>query len=480
MPLRIAATSGEHGLAPRRAGTDRHAEHLTHIEKTHMALELSNALSTYAVSTRLEDLSAADVARMVDAYTNWVGCTAGGCRANAVDIAARTYASFSPAGQHAGLGRSERLGLTDAISLDSLSSAVQGFDDTHLETILHPTGPVAAALLGLARTQAVSGPQFIEALYVGMEVQCRIGLAFASKGTGAKRGWYATGLAGGVGAAAAVGRILGFSEAQMRNAFGLAAARAAGNRGTHGTMAGAYVPSLAAESGFVAAKLTAAGFTCGARALDGSNGLLELVTDQPAIERALRDLGLVSEATKTAFKPYPAGIVVHPIIDACLSLVRDHGLLSADIERVDLEVPPVTHELGARKRPQDEFEAAVSVFYWAATSLVTGRAGAAEAGVEMTRDPRIRDLQDRIFLTPSPALADDQCKAVAKTTDGRTVEVFVEHAVGSLDRPMSSADLDAKFLTGAQAAYPLQRAERLLQACRGVLSQNDVSVILKI
>ncbi len=58
--------------------------------------------------------------------------------------------------------------------------------------------------------------------------------------------------------------------------------------------------------------------------------------------------------------------------------------------------------------------------------------------------------------------------------------MFVEHAVGSISRPMSSADLHAKFLTGAQAAYPPQRAERLLRACREVLSEKDVSAILQI
>lgn len=53
------------------------------------------------------------------------------------------------------------------------------YDDTHLETIIHPTGPVAAALLGITETlqRPVSGKEFITALVAGIEVECKCGLA---------------------------------------------------------------------------------------------------------------------------------------------------------------------------------------------------------------------------------------------------------------------------------------------------------------
>lgn len=53
------------------------------------------------------------------------------------------------------------------------------YDDTHLETIIHPTGPVAAALLSIAETlqRPVSGEEFITALVAGIEVECKCGLA---------------------------------------------------------------------------------------------------------------------------------------------------------------------------------------------------------------------------------------------------------------------------------------------------------------
>ncbi|CAE6844332.1 hypothetical protein [Paraburkholderia domus] len=75
---------------------------------------------------------------------------------------------------------------------------------------------------------------------------------------------------------------------------------------------------------------------------------------------------------------------------------------------------------------------------------------------------------------------DDQCKATATTKDGRTVDVSIEHAVGSLARPMTGADIDAKFLANVQPTYSRQQAQLLLQTCRSDLSSTDVSTILDI
>jgi len=55
---------------------------------------------------------------------------------------------------------------------------VHDYDDTHLDTIIHPTGPVASALLAVAEWKGgFSGKEFLLALIVGIEVECKLGLA---------------------------------------------------------------------------------------------------------------------------------------------------------------------------------------------------------------------------------------------------------------------------------------------------------------
>ncbi len=87
------------------------------------------------------------------------------------------------------------------------------FDDTHLRTVIHPAGPVLSAILALAEYQPVSGGDFLNAMVLGVEAECRIGNAVYPAHYDV--GWHITGTAGVFGAAAAVGKLLGLSEQQM-------------------------------------------------------------------------------------------------------------------------------------------------------------------------------------------------------------------------------------------------------------------------
>ena len=140
-----------------------------------------------------------------------------------------------------------------AALMNGISSHVLDFDDTHLKTVIHPAGPVASAILALAETRPVSGRDFLHALVLGAEVECRIGNAVYPAHY--DRGWHITGTTGVFGAAAASGRLLGLSEQQMRWAFGLAATQPVGLREMFGTMTKSFHPGRAAQNGLTAAVL---------------------------------------------------------------------------------------------------------------------------------------------------------------------------------------------------------------------------------
>jgi 2-methylcitrate dehydratase PrpD len=437
-------------------------------------------LATYAVRTPPTELPAGALAHAADAFVNWVGCALGGAHHPTVDRAADAFRSITQAGPHRALGRGDHHGIVEVVSLDCLSSAVLAYDDTHIDTVLHPTGPVAAALLGIARERAVSGEEFLAALSIGMEVECRVGLSFTAPGAGGKQGWYATGVAGGIGAAAASGRLLGFDTAKTKHAIGIAAARASGNRGTHGSMTGNYVPSLAAESGYISAKMAAAGFECGTNALDGPNGLLQLIAERPAIDRALEGLGTVSEAARTAFKPYPSGIVTHPVIDACRTLMSDHDVTAADIESVSFDVAQTAMNLGGKRRPQDLYAAQVSLSFWAAGTLLCGTATVELMHEGALKDHALLDMEDRLSFEVDRLLELGQCRAAATLKDGRSLTVHIAHVTGSPQRPMTSADVDAKFLSLATPGSTHSTALELLSRCRSVNRAENVATHIEV
>ncbi|MGZ8265666.1 MAG: MmgE/PrpD family protein, partial [Burkholderiales bacterium] len=146
-------------------------------------------------------------------FVNWVGCAVGGCRHETVERALAALGPFSGAREATVLGRTDRLDIMLAALLNGITSHTFDFDDTHLKTVIHPSGPVASAILALAERWPVAGDVFLHAFVLGVEVECRIGNSVYPEHYNV--GWHITGTAGVFGAAAAAGRLLGLTEQQM-------------------------------------------------------------------------------------------------------------------------------------------------------------------------------------------------------------------------------------------------------------------------
>src|ERR1700684_2821927 len=90
------------------------------------------------------------------ALLNWFGCTFGGCRADLMDRAFAVADRLSGPREALVLGRGRRLDIANAAFLNCYSSSLNAFDDTHLVSIAHPTGPVAATVLAIAEHKTVA------------------------------------------------------------------------------------------------------------------------------------------------------------------------------------------------------------------------------------------------------------------------------------------------------------------------------------
>jgi 2-methylcitrate dehydratase PrpD len=439
---------------------------------------ITEAIAEFALSASYASLSPQVQGETSRTVVNWVGCALGGAPTPTVEAAIRGLQSYSAPGRCRVIGRHERFDAAGAAMVNCLASAAHAFDDTHLATITHPTGPVISALLALAEHQPIQGKDFLTALMVGMEIECRLSAVITAPDTGASAGWYITGVTGSIGAAAAVGRILGLDRTAMVSALGLAAAQSCGTRGTHASMACAYVPALAAQAGFVAAMMARAGFECGPAAVAGRNGVVEVIAPNADHQAITRDLGRHWEVLGNAYKPYPCGIVIHSAIDACLELVRKHKPDPDDIAEVAFDVTPGALALCWRRLPNSELEAQVSLYHWLAATLVHGEATVAQAQLACIQDPWVRELQPRITATSNPALAIDQAKVTMRMRNGTSHSACIEHGVGSLIKPMSDDDLSTKFLSQARGVLSDDNAQGLLAASWNVRQLENVASLL--
>jgi 2-methylcitrate dehydratase PrpD len=434
---------------------------------------ITRELASFAVKSRFDALPAHVRLETARAFLNWMGCVFGGCREPAVEIA---VASVTEAGGHPQasiIGHARRTDVASAAFVNCLSSSILAFDDTHLATVTHPTGPVAAALLAFCEKQPVSGEDFLNALALGIEIQCRLSNVLLLPPAQPNVAIYITGVTGPIGGAVALGRLLGLDEQKMTWAIGLAATQAAGFRATHGSMAGLVVPALAARSGVHAVMLAAKGFTCSDHVLEGDKGFVEIFSSGADINQATEGLGDRFELLSNAYKPYPCGIVVHPVIDACLEIV-EQMTNAASPAMVTLKVHPLALSLTGRREPKTVLEAQISLFHWAAAVLLRRAAGLAQLRQDCIDDPVIKDLRGRINAIGDAKLGRDEAIAEVTLADGSSLRSHVKHARGSIARPMTDAELDEKFRGQAGVVLSGEASERLLRLCRNVAGLKDV------
>jgi 2-methylcitrate dehydratase PrpD len=74
-------------------------------------------------------------------------------------------------------------------------------------------------------------------------------------------------------------------------------------------------------------------------------------------------------------------------------------------------------------------------------------------------------LRERVTATIEPGLKGDQARIVITLRDGRRLDKFVEHVIGSRERPMSDADIEGKYAGLVEGILEPDRAHRLMELC---------------
>ena len=396
-------------------------------------------------------------------FLNWVGCAVGGARHEAAQAALHALAMLQPAPQATVLGRAERIDMAGAALVNGITSHVFDFDDTHLKTIIHPAGPVASAVLALAETTGATGRQVIDALVLGIDVSCRLGNVMYPEHY--DRGWHITGSTGTLGAAAGCARLLGLDEERTAMALGIAASQPIGMREQFGTMTKPFHPGGAARAGLLSALLAKHGFTASPKAIEAPRGYAQVVSTKCDWSEATDELGSRFEISFNTYKPFACGIVIHPAIDACVQL-RARGVKAEDVERIELKVHSLVLELTGKKEPQDGLQGKFSVYHGCAAGLLFGRAGEPEYADAIVRREDVTALRRKVVATVDDSIDEASADVTAILKDGRREHVFVAHAIGSLERPMTDADLEGKFHALVEPVLGKRRAEDLVAACR--------------
>jgi len=402
-------------------------------------------LGAFIASSRPGTLPAALRHEGLRSLLNFFGGALGVAQDPTVTTAVQVMAPFSGPQRATLIGRAERLDAMGAAFVNAIAANLLDFDDTHLETVIHPTAPVAPPLLALAELRGLSGAALLHAFILGAEVECRIGCA-VSPGHYA-RGWHITSTCGVFGAAAGAACLLGLNAEQCMAALGIAASQSAGLVENLPTAAKNVGMGNAARNGLLAALFAEAGYTAAPSALEGRLGWARAMGDAPEAARITEGLGEHWEFAHNTYKPYPAGIVFHAVIDACLDL-RD-GLDPATVTEIVVAGDQLLLDRGDRPL-RNARDARVSIHHAAAVTLLRGSAGVEDFEAAAVHDPAVTALRGKVRAELDALLPRGAARVTLLTQGGERRSIEVRDPRGSAARPMTDAELEAKYRINAE------------------------------
>ena len=406
---------------------------------------VTESLARNIVAARWEDIPSPVRHQAKRSFMNFFAVALAGCRTGPVETALRSLREFSGGKPVTVVGRSERIDALSAAFLNAAGANVHDFCDTHVRTVIHPTAPVAPALLAYAELRHASGPDLLLAFILGNEVQARIGLAISPSHY--ERGWHITSTCGVFGAAAGSGMLANLGERQMVSAFGIAATQSAGLCECLGTAAKSVSVGNAARNGLWSALLAEQGFDGPPEPLAGVQGFYHALAETPDLSAITDGWGESWQIMATSYKPYPCGFVIHPVLDCVLDWRRDNPTVV--VTRVVVRGHPLLSVRTDRPEISTGRQSQVSVQHAVAAALVTGQAGLDQFTDACARDPNVAALRSKVEVLRDDSLTTTGAAVAITTADGKVHELSQSAARGSDANPLADSDLETKLRSAA-------------------------------
>lgn len=424
-------------------------------------MQVTERLSKFVYETEFKNLPPEVVHEAKRSLVNILGVGIGAANHESVDIVL-DFAREIGGKQHNTIwGRDEKADILFSSLINGFTSHILDFDDTHLEIMMHPSAPVAPVVFGLGEQQGFNGQELLLSFVLGIEVECKIGKGISPHQH--EYGWHFTGVLGHIGAAVAAAKLLKLDVSQIAQAIGLAGTQASGFAEMIGTMSKFFNSGKAAMNGLLSAKLVQKGFTSSKNIIEAKRGFAKaFASSKHDLSKITAGLGEEYEILKNSYKPFACGIVAHPSIDGIIRIREKYNLKLDQIEAVECVVHPYVPVPMGKKDPQTGLESRFSTYHCVAVAFIDGTAGYAQFTDSRATDKEVIRLRDKVLLTVNSNIRKDEAIIKVNLTDGTIIEEHVEHAIGSIDNPVSDEHLSKKFQDTASLTLLNSKIDKLL------------------
>lgn len=408
------------------------------------------------VETEYRDLPDAVTARTKQLLQDFVGVAIAGQQAPHSDTILEFVRSQFRAGDSTLFGTTEGFSPTGAALANGATGHAWDLDDTYDRSPLHTSSSVVPAAVALAEHVGASGRDLLLAVALGMDVQCRLGLA--CERSILETGWHRTATLGTFGAATAGAIVLGLDDEATTDAMSLAYSQAAGS--LQPSMDRAYSkrfqPGHAARAGVTAALLAARDFPATEAPLEGDFGFFDVYEHGDVNwDELAAGAGRSFLTDRISIKRYPCCRYMHTAIDAGIRLHEETGLGIDDVERAEVEVSQSTYDATCSPAekvydPSSSIDLQFDLPYGLLVGLDRGDFFIDDVVDEALGRTTVIEALPRVEATVSEDLTRraggiSPVRVEIETTAGTTESTTVERPRGHPDTPLTKAERDEKF-----------------------------------
>jgi 2-methylcitrate dehydratase PrpD len=430
-----------------------------------MAVDVTQALAQFAATLTYEQVPVSAREHCKNLLLDAVACALAGHQGEETPQVAAFASALAQSKESSVIG-GDRLSLAGSTLVNGYLITAVTMCDVHRATLTHITPEVIPPALAIAERDALSGRELLVALAAGCEVMTRIGIGMDWPAARA-RGWHGPGVLGPFGAAAAVGRLLGFDADTLARAYGLAGSQSAGTFAAWGTPTVKFHQCRGALSGLMAALLAQQKFVATREFLTAKDGgLYNTYSGGGRPDLATADLGTRWELQQIALRLWPSASTIQGFVTAMFDLVEKHRLAFDQVKKVRVFMNPTGVDMhGIFPRYQGKFEALLSTHYCAAAILHDRALTLAQFEPARYNDPKLaRFAAGQVETKADPALTGIQSIVEADLADGRTVSARCDHSKGSPENPLTRAEIVDKFRAYGKGVLPAARLEEAIAA----------------
>jgi 2-methylcitrate dehydratase PrpD len=314
----------------------------------------------------------------------------------------------------------------------------------------HASGTVLPAALAVSQREGLPGRAFLTALALGFELSARI--AHTAVGLETVRGFHNPGTQGPFGAAAAVGKLLGFDVDTLVNALGLAGSCSAGLLEFASTGADTKRLHLgrASQLGLESALLAQHGLRGPETVLEGRYGYFTAFSEPTDLSSLVNGLGQDWAIRPPSHKAFATHVTHQAVVQAILDWKRHHSVAAQSISRVIIRgTPRITEARHAQPDPYTVMGGQYSLPFTAAVACTRDLSNPLVYTEDAVHDPVVRALAWRIELIADDNLArtavDRFQASIVIECAGHTYTLHTRPHQGSPRNPFTWADISHKF-----------------------------------